>query len=99
MLLGRYQLEIVTAMNVYMDLAESIEPKAKRERVASKTKFHSRLDQNKLVAKIEDILRKKNLDPMLCDSEREERIKEEDVRCHYVSVVTSPSSWRQQLED
>jgi hypothetical protein len=89
MLLGRYRLDIVTAMCVYMDIAEAIEPKRKRERAASKYKFHSRLDQHKLVAKIEEILEKKNLDPMLFDRNREARIQQGDGRCHYASVVPS----------
>ena len=84
LLLGRYRLDIVKAMSVYMEIAEALDPKTTVERAVSKYRTHARLDQRKLVAKIEEILQKYHLDEHLLDKDHPDVTAENcDTRCRY----------------
>ena len=84
LLLGRYRLDIVKATSVYMEIAEALDPKTTVERAVSKYRTHARLDQRKLVAKIEEILQKYDLDELLLDKDHPDVTTENcDTRCRY----------------
>ena len=69
---------------VYMEIAEALDPKTTVERAVSKYRTHARLDQRKLVAKIEEILQKYHLDKYLLDKDHPDVTAENcDTRCRY----------------
>jgi len=84
LLLGRYRLEIVKCMSVYMEIAKALDPKTSMDRAMSKYKTHTRLDQKKLIAKIDEILDRHGLDPHLLDKTQPDTESEDSMsRCKY----------------
>lgn len=88
LLLGRFRLNIVTCMSVYMEIANAIDPQSALQTGYKKTSSSGyRLDQKKLIAKIDQVLERYGLDKHLLDSSLgAEKAPEaaEHVRCKHV---------------
>lgn len=88
LLLGRFRLDIVTCMSVYMEIAKAIDPQSELQNGCKRTASSGyRLNQKKLMAKIDQVLEKYSLDKHLLDSELLAGTTTEDVqhvRCKHV---------------
>ena len=86
LLLGRYRLSVARCISLYIEIANSIDPKAAGERNHSKSNQRTRLDQTKLIAKIDQIIERYDLDPHLLERDSEAAQDGEDdnrTRCKY----------------
>jgi hypothetical protein len=83
LLLGRFRLDIVTCMSVYMEIANAIDPQSTLSSTRRKSSTGFRLDQKKLMAKIDQVLARYGLDGALLDRELEAK-GEEGPRCKHV---------------
>jgi hypothetical protein len=88
LLLGRFRLDIVTCMSVYMEIAKAIDPHSELQHGCRRTASSGyRLNQKRLMAKIDQVLEKYSLDKHLLDSELAAGTTTEDaqhVRCKHV---------------
>jgi hypothetical protein len=82
LLLGRFRLDIVTCMSVYMEIANAIDPQSTLPNTRRKSSTRFRLDQKKLMAKIDQVLARYGLDGALLDRKLE--ANGEGPRCKYV---------------
>ncbi len=90
LLLGRYRLDLTRCMSIYLELASDPQITAGRSFFGSKPYT---LDQKHLIAKIESILKRYELSPLLLDDE--EQIVEGglEIRCKHafaVGAIQSP---------
>lgn len=83
LLLGRFRLDIVMCMSVYMEIANAIDPQAGGQSTRRNSFSGYRLDQKKLIAKIDQVLERYGIDKNLLDSSTPAD-KDETVRCKYV---------------
>jgi hypothetical protein len=73
-------------MSVYMEIANVIDPQTTNPETLLRRNKPFRLDQKRLIAKIEQVLKRYDLDPYLLDkdiahNEDEESLR--DVRCRF----------------
>ena len=80
LLLGRYRLDIPKCMSVYMEIANVIDPQTTNPEMLSGRTKPFRLDQKKLIAKIEQVLQRYDLDPYLLDKDIANNDDEENLR-------------------
>ncbi len=83
LLLGRYRLDITQCISVYVEIANAIEPKTSFARSTTKLQSHTHLDKKKLIAKIDQILEKYELDPYLAGKDRIVHDEDGKIRCRY----------------
>jgi hypothetical protein len=86
LLLGRYRLCIPKCVSVYMEIANVIDPQTTNPEMLSRRNKPFKLDQKKLIAKIEQVLKRYDLDPYLLDKDIANNDDEESlrtVRCRY----------------
>ena len=80
LLLGRFRLDVMTCMSVYMDIASAIDPQPASQINCKRPIREYALNQKKLIAKIEQVLTRYNLDPHLCEQAQ----RADDIRCKHV---------------
>lgn len=84
LLLGRYRLDLTRCMSIYLELASDPQITAGRPFFGSKPYT---LDQKHLIAKIDSILERNWLTPMLLDDEGQEVDGGPEVRCKHTFAV------------
>jgi hypothetical protein len=80
LLLGRYRLDIPKCMSVYMEIANVIDPQTTNPEMLSRRNKPFRLEQKKLIAKIEQVLKRYDLGPYLLDRDIANNDDEENIR-------------------
>jgi Patatin-like phospholipase len=88
LLLGRYRLDLTRCMSIYLELASDPQITATRPLFGSR---HYTLDQKRLIAKIDSILKRYELSPLLLDDEIQQADGAE-VRCKHAFALGAVQS-------
>jgi hypothetical protein len=84
LLLGRYRLDLTRCMTIYLELASDPQISAGRSFFGSKPYT---LDQKRLIAKIDSILERYELDPLLLDDGVQDMGEDVEIRCKHAFAV------------
>jgi hypothetical protein len=83
LLLGRYRLDLTQCMTIYLELASDPQINAGKSVFGSTTM----LDQKRLIAKIDSVLQRYGLSPLLLDDGVQEREEDTQIRCKHAFAV------------